>query len=266
MEASVEAEEEAEAELIEAVREYWFGGDQRTNYRLKWFPDIASGLQSKVDSHIVSSFDKLLEDGIAEKLNHWQRTQSGCVALIVLLDQFSRHIHRYKGALLPAVVLQQERADALALSVAQAFHANSSFHAVGLSTAEFVFSLMPFRHTATIDRLNMVLRRLGDKDSYEEHSNELMSRFRKQTIRRLQHLQDRAKVRAPPCSPPRCRMFPSTNILPLVFLTLVLPTLCTLPSWRRLRASWSTRPSPPTRATSCATHWCAPLKPSCANT
>eukprot|EP00601_Ochromonadales_sp_CCMP2298_P036042 CAMPEP_0173359518 /NCGR_PEP_ID=MMETSP1144-20121109/20085_1 /TAXON_ID=483371 /ORGANISM="non described non described, Strain CCMP2298" /LENGTH=289 /DNA_ID=CAMNT_0014308787 /DNA_START=37 /DNA_END=903 /DNA_ORIENTATION=+ len=191
MDASVDA---GDAELIEAVREFWFGGDQRTNYRLKWFPDIASGQQSKMDTHIFASFDKLLEDGIAEKLNHWQGTRSGCVALIVLLDQFSRHIHRHKGAHLSTVALQQERADTLALSVATDFHEKGS--AVGLSTAEFVFSLMPLRHTATVERLNMVLQRLGEKEAFEEHSNELMSRFRKQTTRRLQHLQDRAKLEA----------------------------------------------------------------------
>ena len=54
---------------------------------------------------------------------------------------------------------------------------------------------MPLRHTATVSNLSYVLERLDGKEAVEARAAELLNRFRKQTVRRLQHLQDRERVR-----------------------------------------------------------------------
>lgn len=175
---------------VETVLRYWFGGDQQTNYKTKWFPDGSSGLQSAADQDVQARFGCLFEDALSGKLNHWQQCVKGCIALIVVLDQFSRHICRLKGKDISKT--EQTLADTLALDIAKRFHERENV--LNLPMSEYVFSLMPLRHTATVDHLSYVLKCLEGKELVEAKSMELLGRFRKQTIRRLQHLQDREKV------------------------------------------------------------------------
>ena len=70
------------------ILDYWFPKDTNTIPKF-WFdasPDT--------DKYIVDNFTELLQ--LAEKhlLNDWKRTIKGHLALIILLDQFSRHIYR----------------------------------------------------------------------------------------------------------------------------------------------------------------------------
>lgn len=116
-----------------------------------------------------------------------------CVALIVVLDQFSRHIFRYLE--LPAGHERRLEADSLALVIAKRFQERCSL-VMSLPMAEFVFSLMPLRHTPSIEHLRYILQRLEDKEHSNSKAEELMQRFRKQTIRRLQQLEDRERVRS----------------------------------------------------------------------
>ena len=175
---------------IDAVLLYWFDGDQQTNYKTKWFPDGSSGLQAAADQDVHSRFGALFSDTLSGKLNYWQQSMKGCVALIVVLDQFSRHICRLKGK--EGSKAEQTTADELALEISKRFHERENV--INLSMPEYVFSLMPLRHTATVGHLSYVLKCLEGKEQVEAKSMELLSRFRKQTIRRLQHLQDREKV------------------------------------------------------------------------
>lgn len=181
---------QADHAQIESVRRYWFDEDQTVNYKTKWFPDGSSGLQATADQEVHSRFGALFEEALSGKLNHWQQSMKGCVALIVVLDQFSRHICRLKGKEISKA--EQIAADEQALDMAKRFHERENV--LNLSMPEYVFSLMPLRHTATVDHLSYVLKCLECKESVEAKSVELLNRFRKQTIRRLQHLQDRKKV------------------------------------------------------------------------
>ena len=56
--------------------EFWFGGDEET------------------DLGIRERFGELYREAEARDLDHWAHTASGRLALIILLDQFSRNIHR----------------------------------------------------------------------------------------------------------------------------------------------------------------------------
>lgn len=184
---------EVDLNNIQKVLSYWFAGDQQVNYKTKWFPDGSTALQAQADSHVQENFGELFLSAIEGQLQHWQHDTKGCVALIVVLDQFSRHICRLKGKELAAQ--EQKRADELALEIAKDFHALEGFETLQLSIAEYVFSLMPLRHTATVSNLSYVLERLDGKEAVEARAAELLNRFRKQTVRRLQHLQDRERVR-----------------------------------------------------------------------
>jgi uncharacterized protein (DUF924 family) len=186
---------EEHTEVIDAVHAYWFGGDQQTNYKTKWFPEGSTGLQSAADNAVFQQFGDIFYSALDGKYMHWQESTRSCIALIVVLDQFSRHIYRLQGKV--DTEADQKKADELALAVARRFHSEiGPSNVLNLSVAEYVFSLMPLRHTATVDNLSFVLDRLQGKEAVECRSMELLNRFRKQTVRRLQHLQDRARVSA----------------------------------------------------------------------
>jgi uncharacterized protein (DUF924 family) len=170
------------------VLDYWFSGDWQANYNSKWF---ASGeTQRVVDAEIYSRFLRLYELALAGKLDTWMEgAVLDHVAYIIVLDQFSRHIRRCDGY--SKSEEHQARADALALKAAEVL-ISKPFWSRELSIPHYVFSLMPFRHNASIPRLREVLRHIDDRERSETESLELIHKFRKQTIRRLQHLEDRS--------------------------------------------------------------------------
>lgn len=183
----------AEQQRIEDVLQFWFGGDQQINYKTKWFPEGSSSVQAATDENIFNKFSDLLELAMEEKLSSWEtQSISSCVALIIVLDQFSRHIFRHLQY--PAGHEKRVLADSIALRVASNLH-NQPEKVIQLPVAEYVFSLMPLRHTPTIEHLEFILNNLSNKETYSIKGEELLQRFRKQTTRRLQHLQDRAKVK-----------------------------------------------------------------------
>lgn len=76
----------------DAVLQYWFGprdGDEWGKLRRIWF-----GGGTAVDDEIRSRFGALHVRACAGALDDWQRTADGCLALLIVLDQFSRNLHR----------------------------------------------------------------------------------------------------------------------------------------------------------------------------
>jgi uncharacterized protein (DUF924 family) len=79
---------------VQRLLNYWFG-DRSELYRYdpalleRWF-----GAGPSHDEAITAAFQPDLEQAIRGELDHWAETADGTLALIVLLDQCSRHIHR----------------------------------------------------------------------------------------------------------------------------------------------------------------------------
>jgi uncharacterized protein (DUF924 family) len=97
----------------EAVLSYWFpqginDADLQTLQRQgkRW---MAGG--SEVDREITERFGEVLEQARRGELDHWADTPRGRLALIIVLDQFSRNI--YRGS--PLSYSQDEKALKLAL-------------------------------------------------------------------------------------------------------------------------------------------------------
>lgn len=121
----------------------------------------------------------------AKTLTSWTSTPRDMLALIVLLDQFSRHVYRGKRD-----CKEQSRSDTLAL-----FHAHEAvrknFHVV-YSVPEMIFALMPLRHTPTQDHLKLVLKICDARAASCTSSLELLQKFRKTSFVRLQHLEGKS--------------------------------------------------------------------------
>ncbi len=175
------------------IIDFWFGGDQQVNYRTKWFPEGSSTQQATIDLEIYTKYNSLLEVANAGGLEKWETYRTSLVAKIIVLDQFSRHVYRHLQE--PADSPKRKHTDELALKLAKRLHNNENKGLVlDLPIAQYVFSLMPMRHSPSIDHLEFVLSSLTEKEQFSVKGEELLERFRKQTTRRLQHLQDRQRV------------------------------------------------------------------------
>ncbi|MDH3342566.1 MAG: DUF924 domain-containing protein [Gammaproteobacteria bacterium] len=129
-------------ETIEGVLEYWFGG----------FPDAYSADPTrqkmwfeqgqKYDQDIFIKFGALYHRAIDGELDHWLESPRGRLAIIVLLDQFSRYIHRgYADA-----YAQDEKAQAICLEGAGAGD-DLKLHPV-----ERGFFYLPLQHAEDLER------------------------------------------------------------------------------------------------------------------
>lgn len=64
---------------------FWFEQSQPAQW---WRKDPA------FDAQIGQRFGELHQRALAGQLNHWAETPASCLALIIVLDQFSRNLHR----------------------------------------------------------------------------------------------------------------------------------------------------------------------------
>lgn len=168
------------------ILDFWFGGDQTENYRSKWFPAEASEKQKLMDTFIAETFGPILRRAQQNELAHWQQQRDSFVALIVLLDQFSRHVYRHENK------EQLRLNDAQALELAQEL-VRKNWHA-DLEIPKFVFVMMPIRHTPTAERLHALLDTIEAREKVQTSHVDLLEKFRRTTQSRLQHLRGEKHV------------------------------------------------------------------------
>jgi uncharacterized protein (DUF924 family) len=110
----------------ERVLSFWLALDEESQF--------AGG---DIDSRMKEAFGALLDEGIEGRLDRWAETPRGALALVILLDQFSRNIHRGTARMYAG--------DAKALAVARAALANGLDRQVG--AVERLWFYMPFMHS-----------------------------------------------------------------------------------------------------------------------
>lgn len=165
----------------EEVLRFWFGGDVEELYATRWFVQAGSAAQAVLDADVVARFGALLRRAECGALDGWASCEPrAALALIVLLDQLSRHAHRAERPRIDAN-------DVRALSVCEALLSRG--WDTSLSTAELVFALMPLRHQATELRLQEVMVRSQPRLAGAEADARLLTRFMRATHLRLLHLQ-----------------------------------------------------------------------------
>ncbi len=115
------------------VLTFWIGpsdGDPFANATKWWRKDPA------FDDEVRTKFGATLEAAARGDLDAWSNDPRSCAALVIVLDQFSRNIHRDRPAAFAA--------DAKALAVARALvDANGDR---SLRPVERAFVFMPFMH------------------------------------------------------------------------------------------------------------------------
>ncbi|HEV8051172.1 MAG TPA: DUF924 family protein [Parachlamydiaceae bacterium] len=76
------------------VLEYWFGPLQTADDYPEGKSKLWFGGGNAIDNDIRNCFGKLVEAAIRNELDAWKETPKGRLALLILLDQFTRNIYR----------------------------------------------------------------------------------------------------------------------------------------------------------------------------
>ncbi|MFM0070531.1 DUF924 domain-containing protein [Paraburkholderia sediminicola] len=143
----VERVAEPEAAEARAVLDCWFGTPNTPNFgeaRKLWFSRDAA-----FDAMLLERFGALIDAARAESLDNWTETPLGALALVIVLDQFSRNCHRNTPRAFAA--------DHQALRIAQQMIASGAD--LLLPTAHHrAFAYLPFEHDETLASQHESLR------------------------------------------------------------------------------------------------------------
>jgi hypothetical protein len=93
-----------------------------------------------------------------------------------------RHLYRD----LPVDARERKEADSKALATAEYLLERGDWES-NMTVPEFVFSLMPLRHSSTTSRLRLVLDRIDAVAAKLAEHGDLLEKFRKQTLRYEYH-------------------------------------------------------------------------------
>ena len=148
---------------IEDILQFWFGafptpytGDATKSDM--WFKNGAA-----YDSEIFVNFGADYDKAINGELDHWIDSWRGRLALILLLDQFSRHIHRGTAE----AFAQDHRAQALCIDGIGAGD-DSRCHAIERS-----FFYLPLEHAEDLEKQALSLR------AYEQLVSDVPEEYKK---------------------------------------------------------------------------------------
>ena len=118
------------------VLDFWFGvgPDYGTRHK-RWFEKDAA-----FDAEVARRFASLHADLAEGRAREWLSTREACLARIIVLDQFPRHIYRGSSRAFAT--------DALALEAAQ--HAVEQRFDVDMLPVERLFAYLPFEHSESL--------------------------------------------------------------------------------------------------------------------
>lgn len=133
------------------ILDYWLGdaihlGWPSQDRHALWF-----GGDRSVDLEIQSQFGDLVNEALAGGLMHWKRTALARLALVILLDQFTRNIYRGRAAAFAG----DERAQSL---VREALSMREDEE---LPLAGRVFLFMPLEHAEDLEMQEESVRRFS---------------------------------------------------------------------------------------------------------
>jgi uncharacterized protein (DUF924 family) len=133
--------EAEQIEQIENVLSYWLSPQPQTEAEIEarkalWF----TGSEA-TDQEIRRRFAGLVAQARAGELDGWSATPRGALALIILIDQFSRNLHRGGAAAFSH--------DPMGLALARAGFDSGRFEE--LDPIARMFAALPFRHAEEVE-------------------------------------------------------------------------------------------------------------------
>jgi uncharacterized protein (DUF924 family) len=130
----------------QAILDFWFGNSDSETYgkpQQNWF------IKNKnFDNQIRNNFLTHYEEALNNNLNHWQENALGCLALIIILDQFPRNMFRDTP--------QAFATDNLALNIAKSAIKNEFDQQLLPVFRWFIY--LPFEHSENIEDQNLSVK------------------------------------------------------------------------------------------------------------
>lgn len=183
-----------EESKLEDVLSYWF---QESGSQRRWFPTGEE--QKAIDAFIFDRFSTLFFEELErvpslKDEEEEEEDKKSVRARIILLDQFSRHIFRHISE--PKDSDFRRKADEKALQLSLRMIQQREDWDRGISVAGFIFAVMPLRHSHSLSLYRQLQTLIGRRAAHLAEEEQLLSKFRRQTLRRLEELEDHAKVDA----------------------------------------------------------------------
>ncbi|NEO30989.1 MAG: DUF924 domain-containing protein [Symploca sp. SIO3C6] len=124
---------------VDEILDFWFGKPEDIDYgkeRKFWFKK-----NPEFDQLVCSRFLKTYQRSISSQLEQWKATPQGCLALILLWDQFPRNMFRNQP--------QAFATDSMALGIAK--HAVAHNFDKELLPVQRWFIYLPFEHSENLE-------------------------------------------------------------------------------------------------------------------
>lgn len=131
---------------FQEILDFWFLPKADEGYlqpRKEWFVKDPA-----FDEEIVKRFSKIYEQAKNGELADWQDSLEGCLATILLFDQFTRNMFRDSG--------RAFEADALARDLARKMIADPEFKA--LANVQKTFAVLPFEHSENLEDQKLAVK------------------------------------------------------------------------------------------------------------
>jgi len=172
---------------ISNILDFWFGIEKYQKY---WF-------DGSMDSFIDEKYNDLLTllSKQEDLYNEWIKTVDGKIATIIVLDQFSRSIARYKNI---RNNNNQKLYDKIAYALTTEMLEKKEDREIPI--VHRIFMLMPYRHREESNALDVVLQKIeeynediedSEDDIDDREDKRLLERFRYATYQSYTHLTDR---------------------------------------------------------------------------
>ena len=143
------------------VIKYWFSEKSRQY----WFSSTP-----EIDNEIKQRYEQLWINAASGELDDWQDSPQGCLALIIVLDQFP--LNMFRGE---AKSFQTEE-----LAVEVALKAIDNGYDETLNTEELLFLFMPLMHSENLEHQNIQVKlfeKYDFNDEYSKHHRNIVKRF-----------------------------------------------------------------------------------------
>lgn len=135
-------------ERAEEINKFWLGRVEETIIPSEHRARVWFGEDKETDAVIKQQFSPDLEKAIHGEYDSWQTVPRGQLALILLLDQFSRHVYRN--------TLQAFTQDPKALTICLQGMSEESDHSISL--IERVFYYFPLLHSENLHHQEQSVR------------------------------------------------------------------------------------------------------------
>tara|TARA_Y100001933_G_C18984785_1_gene558063 strand:- start:825 stop:1316 length:492 start_codon:yes stop_codon:yes gene_type:complete len=154
----------------EDIFKFWFKGNK---FRKEWFSE-----NKEFDVLVKEKYSNILKLVESGRLKNWENDKTGILCLILITDQFSRHIYRNTDKFYSN--------NDIALNYSKNLIDNNWDKE--LSISKRIFALMPLRHSNIKENIDIVLKKIeeykldinGDSDA-----EDLLRRFERATVRQL---------------------------------------------------------------------------------